>query len=162
MLGKAICSLLLTQFALCFGAAAPEAVDLCDLISNPGDFNGKRISVQATYRYGFEWQELYRFGCWKKGRVWLAVSPDMPKSVQRKLNRLPRHQGTVNAIFTGVFHDVGISLAGSSYSCQLALEDFEHVSIVSKSGAVPMALSEAERGRLHEEDSPKGKARPTR
>ncbi len=46
--------------------------------------NGKRlhdfmqeVNVRATYRYGFEWQELYCLDCKDKGKAWLEVPLDL-------------------------------------------------------------------------------------
>jgi hypothetical protein len=162
MINKALGAGLLLAF-VCSWLAAGQArtVELCEAVNHPEGFHGKRIRVQASFRYGFEWEELYCLGCWNTGRVWLEVAQDIPKSVQRKLDRLPRHQGTVNAVFTGVFHHVRLSLAGSSYSSQLILEDIDSVRVVSRSGAAPMALTQSQRDNLcqgqptkpkHEED----------
>lgn len=124
------------------------AISFGELISRPKDFDGKRITVRATYRYGFEWQELYCVPSRTTVKVWLAIPPELPKPVQKVLKRLPKHQGTVNATFTGLFHGERSAFGDGGYQFQLDLEKLDQVQIVSKSGAVPEALIPSEQARV--------------
>src|SRR5690606_7007917 len=91
-------------FALCWLVAGEDSrSELCDMIDRPQAFDGKRVTLRASYRYGYEWQEIYCLQCRPLAKVWLAIPPELPKNVQRHLNRLPKNQGTVNATFTGMF-----------------------------------------------------------
>ncbi len=136
-------------FAFCCVVAGEESVlDVCDLINRPEAFDGKRVTVRASYRYGFEWQEIYCLECRHLAKVWLAIPPELPKPVQRSLNRLPKNQGTVNATFTGVFHGSRSAFGDGGYQYQLDLERLDKVDVISKSGAVPDALPTGERAKL--------------
>jgi hypothetical protein len=123
-------------------------VSFGELIGRPKDFDGKRITVRATYRYGFEWQELYCMPSRRSARVWLAIPTDLPKQIQNTSKRLPKHQGTINAIFTGLFHGEPSAFGDGAYQYQLDLEKLDQVEVVSKSGAVPDALTPTERTRV--------------
>ena len=52
-------------------AQQPERVSFCDLIKDPGKFDGRAVTLKASYRYGFEWQELFCVSC-KGARAGLA------------------------------------------------------------------------------------------
>ncbi len=136
-------------FAFCWLVAGEDsALDLCDLINRPQAFDGKRVTVRASYRYGFEWQEIYCLQCRHVAKVWLAIPPELPKAVQKSLNRLPKNQGTVNATLTGTFHGSRSAFGDGGYQYQLDLERLEQVNVVSKSGSVPDALRDRERAKL--------------
>jgi hypothetical protein len=120
-------------------------VDFCDVIVRPKEFDNKKIVVRATYRYGFEWQEIYSLPCRNNVKVWLSLAADLPRPLQKALRRVPKNQGTVNATFTGLFHANGSAFGDGSYQYQLDLERLENIRIVSKSGAVPAALTPKER-----------------
>ena len=123
-------------------------INFGELITRPKDFDGKRIKVRATYRYGFEWQELYCVPSRTIARVWLGIPPELPKPIQMALKRLPKNQGTVNATFTGLFHGVRSTFGDGGYQYRLDLEKLEEVQVISKNGAVPEALMPSERARV--------------
>lgn len=140
-----------TLLIACGGGALAQvapSVSFVELLKHPSNFDGKRISVRATYRYGFEWQEVYCLSSRATAKVWLAIPPELPGSVQKALRRLPKHQGTVNATFTGVFHGARSAYGDGGYQYQLDLEKIEQVEIVSRSGAVAEALAANERSRV--------------
>ena len=56
-------------------------VDYCDLIRHASDYDGKAVAVKATYRYGFEWQELYCVGCAAPSKIWLDLLRTLPSRV---------------------------------------------------------------------------------
>ena len=76
-------------------------VRFCDLVQNPDEYNGKEVAVRATYRYGFEWQELYCLNCVQKGKAWLELPDD--EGISKALRHVPKGAGIVNATFQGVF-----------------------------------------------------------
>jgi hypothetical protein len=81
-------------------------------------------------------------------KVWLAIPPELPNAVQRSLNRLPKNQGTINAVLTGVFHGSRSAFGDGGYQYQLDLEHLEQVEVVSRSGVVPEALRDSERTKV--------------
>lgn len=38
-------------------------VTFCDLLRNAEKYNGKEVTVRATWRYGFEWSQFYCLDC---------------------------------------------------------------------------------------------------
>lgn len=137
-------------------AQQPERVSFCDLIKEPGKFDDRAVSLKASYRYGFEWQELFCVSCRGAVRVWLNLGEEPSKALARELKRLPKDQGTINGTFTGVFRGKASAYGDGGYKYQLDLSALTGVDIVSKSGAIPEALTGAERKRLYECELPPG------
>jgi len=86
-----------------------ERIELCDILKNPHDYDGKEVSVRATYWYFFEVSELYCLGCRDKGRVWLDFSADLDRASANIFRSIPQGAGIVNISLTGTFE------TGSSY-----------------------------------------------
>ncbi len=86
-----------------------ERIELCDILKNPHDYDGKEVSVRATYWYFFEVSELYCLGCRDKGRVWLDFSGDLDKASESIFRSIPQGAGVVNISLTGRFE------TGSAY-----------------------------------------------
>lgn len=128
------------------GAYLPVAY--CDLIERPAEFDGKRIAVFASYRYGYEWQEIYLLTCREGGKTWLEFPSEPPKEMKRAFRMTPKSQGTLNGTFAGVFHSKPGAFGDGGYKFQLALETVTDVRVVSSSGGAPETLKEAERKRL--------------
>lgn len=65
-------------------------VDLCDLIREPDRYDGKKIRVVATYRYGFEWSEIYCSSCWHRdeGRIWVDFDDAFEDTTSKRIRRL--------------------------------------------------------------------------
>ena len=124
------------------------AVTYCDLVQNPELYSGKRVSVTATYRYGYEWQEIYCLTCRDVGKTWLEFPQDPPDEMERAFKGTPKGQGTLNANFKGVFQARPGSFGDGGYKYQLSLEHIGTVQVVSRSGGVPEVLPEASRRRL--------------
>jgi hypothetical protein len=80
-----------------------NSVTFCDLLRNPDKYNGQEVSVRATYRYGFEWQELFCLDCKDKGKAWLEVPFELDNAAVRPLRRAPKGAGVVNLTLQGVF-----------------------------------------------------------
>lgn len=129
-------------------AQQPQRVSFCDLIKEPGKFDGRVVELEASYRYGFEWQELFCSSCRGTPRVWLNLGEEPSKTLARELRRLPKHQGTINGTFKGVFRGKPSAYGDGGYKFQLDLSALTGVEVVSKSGAVPERLAVAERKRL--------------
>jgi hypothetical protein len=64
-----------------------DSVTFCDLVRNPDKYDGQEVSVRTTYRYGFEWQELYCLDCKDTGKAWLEVPFDLDDAAIRPLRR---------------------------------------------------------------------------
>lgn len=123
------------------------SLSYCDLVQNPDRYSGQRVSFTATYRYGYEWQELYCLTCRDAGKTWLEFPQDPPKEMKKAFKGTPKGQGTLNANFKGVFQTNG-SYGDGSYKYQLALEHIADVQVISRSGGVPGVLPEPARRRV--------------
>jgi hypothetical protein len=88
------------------GIHAQTAVSFCDLVRNPEKFNGREIIVRATYRYGYEWSELYCLDCLDKGKAWLWMR-DLDAASLRALKKLPKDAGIANLTVRGDFSSGG-------------------------------------------------------
>lgn len=87
-----------------------SSLTFCDLLRNPEKFNGQQVTIRATWRYGFEWSELYCLDCLDRGKAWLERSfSSLDDSSMRRLKRVPKGAGIVNLTIRGTFH------AGDSY-----------------------------------------------
>src|SRR6185312_16489199 len=86
---------------------APQ--ELCEVLRDSEFYNGKQVTVRATFRLGKKQSQLYCMACIDGGRVWMRellpargeVAPGL-----KKLNDLilENEKGiTVNGIFTGTF-----------------------------------------------------------
>lgn len=124
-------------------------VDYCDVLKSPNDFDGKRVTLRATYRYGFEWQEIFCLQCRDRGKTWLEIDDDAisPKS-KKMLKKLPKNDGTINAIFTGKFESSKGPFGDGSYRFRFVLEEIRQAKLVSKSGFDPTQLPEDVRKKL--------------
>lgn len=78
------------------------SITFCDLLRNPEKYNGKEVTVRATYRYGLEWQQLYCLDCLEKGKALLEVPDNGDESLERSLKRTPK-AGIVNLTVQGLF-----------------------------------------------------------
>lgn len=93
-------------------ASSQEPSSFCDLLRNPEKFNGKNVTVRATFRYGFEWQELYCLDCIDRGKAWLDLPNDLDEASAKALKKAPKYAGIVNVTVQGTF------VAGSTYGHQ--------------------------------------------
>jgi hypothetical protein len=94
----------LAFFVLLASTSSQAPIRFCDLLRNPDEYNGKEITVRATYRYGFEWQELYCLDCLDKGRAWLELPYDQNDDLAvGPLRRAPKGAGIVNITVQGIF-----------------------------------------------------------
>jgi|SRR5687767_2002647 len=122
-------------------SSAKMPLDFCDLVSGGDSFDGKEVTVRATYRYGYEWQEIYCTGCRDASRVWLEIDEETVGETSLKLlKRLPKNNGTVNAIFTGRFEKSGGPFGDGGYRFRLKLVAITDTVLVTKSGAAPEQL----------------------
>lgn len=106
--------LLITLLSLGTAAPAQRLVPLCDLLRNPTAYSGREVTVRATYRYGFEWQELYCLDCLDMGKAWLEVFSELDPVSERALKKMPEGAGVVNVTVEGTF------MSGSTYGHQNA------------------------------------------
>lgn len=144
---------MLIQFAgfgsIVFSQNSPAAVSLefCALINKPNAYDGKNVMVRATYRYGFEWQEIYCLECRGLARTWLEFL-DLPKDSERILKKFPKDNGTVTATFTGIFQSSQGPFGDGGYRFRILVKEISQAEVVAKSGADPNSLSDSLRRRV--------------
>lgn len=130
-------------------SAAPEPQTLlgfCDLLNDPEKYNGKVVTVRATYQYWFEASYLYCLGCEKGGRVWLQLPFYFDdKSSEIEFNKAPDGAGIVNVTVTGRFEYGGTYGHLNGYRYQLTVKKVRNLVVLQH------GMKSAERGRKTEE-----------
>jgi hypothetical protein len=120
----------------------PETqVTFCELVRNPELYNGKEVTVRATYKYGIEWQMLYCLDCLDKGKAWLELPYDLADSSVKALKRAPKGAGTVNITVQGVFMSRGHYGHLGGYPYQFVAHKVSNVAVIIK-GMKPLAEEE--------------------
>jgi hypothetical protein len=123
------------------------AIHLCDVLRQPEKYDGKQVTVRATYRSWFENSQLYCLACLDRGSLWLRALATDGEAVPgvRKLLKLARkgQMGvTINGTFTGTFHGPGRygHLGISDY--EIEVEEARELKLVQRTGVVPERLPE--------------------
>lgn len=112
-----------------------EAVDFCELITNPDSYEGKIVRTIAIYAYGGEdFTVLYCPQCYTKGTLRpyftdLFATKTNPK-IANKLSRQKQSSGTVKVILVGRFH-----------AHSFAIDYIETATHISKEFSFPDKLS---------------------
>ncbi len=109
----------------------PSTVAFCDLVSNPAKYNGKEITTRASFRYGFEWQEIFCLACEGEAKVWLEFSEDLNEKSKAALKKTPKDHGIINAVFTGTFRTSG-PYGDGGYRFELEVKEARNVEVVFK------------------------------
>lgn len=104
-------------------------VTFCDLLRNAEKYNGKEVTVRATWRYGYEWSQFYCLDCLDKGKAWLDMPSDLDDASTRALSRIPK-AGIVNLTVHGVFMSGGHFGHLNGYPYQLVAQEVSNVAIV--------------------------------
>lgn len=118
-------------FVVATGGVHPQSrITFCDLVRNPEKYNGQEVRIRATWRYGFEWSQLYCLECLDKGKAWLEMGPDLDEASERSLKRTPE-AGIVNLTVQGVF------LSGDTYG---HLNGYRYKIVASKISGVVVIL----------------------
>ena len=127
---------------------SPPVLHLCEVLKETQQYDGKQITVKATYRNAVETSQLYCLACIDRGSVWMRellprdgeISPGV-----RKLNELLHEGGpgvTVNAVFTGIFRGPGQYgyLGASTY--QIDVQEVREVELIYRGPLAPERLPE--------------------
>jgi hypothetical protein len=126
----------------------PQLVEYCDLVKNPETYDGKEVRLRATYRYGFEWQELFCLACREIGKTWLEFDEELSAKMTARLRKFPKDQGTINGVFSGVFHSSKGPWGQGEYRFQLLVREITSPEVVSRSGWAPDHLRPNERKKV--------------
>ena len=124
-----------------------DSISFCDLLKNPEKYDGKEVTVRATYRYGFEWQELFCLNCRNIGKTWLEIG-DITKKSEKILKKFPNDDGTITALFTGIFQSSKGSFGDGGYRFRFMLKEISKAKLLTKSGADPQQLPDNIRKRV--------------
>jgi len=138
------------------GAQAAESANrekplpLCELLRSADRYNGVQVTVSATYRVGWEAQELYCLSCWEeKKRAWVEFdSQEGGQKAGRAVDRLVHGRGTVNGVFTGIFHTAGPYGHLGSYQNEFSVSAVRSLKLVDRLGFPPSALRPKSRARV--------------
>ncbi len=115
------------------GAAhAQKAMTFCDLLRNADKYNGQLVKVRATFRYGFEWQQLYCLDCLDKGKEWLQVPVDLDDESEKASKQMPKGAGIVNLTVVGVFHFGTSYVHMNGYRYELVAQEIRDVAVIQK------------------------------
>lgn len=104
----------------------------CELVSNPGLYDGKEVTVRATYKYGYEWSYLYCLSCMNKGQTWLDVPTDLDAASEKALKRMPKGAGAANLTVQGTFTRCGHCGHQGSYPFKFVAHKVSNVAVVIK------------------------------
>jgi hypothetical protein len=126
----------------------PPVMHLCDVLKETQQYDGKQITVRATYRSGVETSQLFCLACIDRGRVWMRELLPRDGEISsgvKKLNELvyeARPGITVNGIFTGIFRGPGQYgyLGASTY--QIEVQEVRDVELIYHGPAEPERLPE--------------------
>jgi hypothetical protein len=111
------------------GSSEP-AQTFCDLLKNPEKYNGKEVTVRATWRYGFEWSQFYCLDCLDEGKAWLEVPSDLDDASMKALRRIPKGAGIVNITAQGVFMSDGHFGHLNGYPYKFVARKVSHVAVI--------------------------------
>jgi hypothetical protein len=121
------------------------SVSFCDLLRNPERYSGQEVTVRATYKYGFEWQELYCLECADKGRAWLEFPFDADDDSFKALKPAPKGSGIVNMTVQGRFVSGGHFGHSNGYPYKFIAKRVSDVAIVQRGMKSIAKEREAER-----------------
>lgn len=126
------------------GGMPQASLTFCDLVRNPQQHNGKEVTIRATYRYGFEWSELYCLDCRDKGKTWLEFA-NLDDESDRAVRRLPKGGGIVNLTVQGVFASGATFGHENGYHYKIVARKVSDVVIVQKGMKRPAVEEKAEK-----------------
>lgn len=122
-------------------------MELCEVLRDSEFYNGKQVTVRASFRLGKKQSQLYCMACMEGGRVWMReVLPSSGEVAPglRKLNDLilENEKGiTVNGIFTGTFRGAGQYGRLGAFTYQIDVQEVSEIEMVSATGIDPEDLS---------------------
>lgn len=130
-------------------AGEGEAKPLCEILKEAEHYDGAQISVLATYRVAYEASAIYCLSCSERGEVW--VDFDGAKGGERSgkaLDRLVHTRGTVNGVFTGIFHVGGKYGHLSGYRYKLSVSAVRDLKTIDSLGLPPASLDRSTREKV--------------
>jgi hypothetical protein len=138
-------------FFVLAGSVTPQSpVVFCDLVRNPEKYNGREVTVRATYRYGFEWSELYCLDCLERGKArsgiaWLRIPSDLDDDSVRSFKKVPKGSGIVNLTVQGVFASGETYGHQNGYRYEIVAQKISDVAVIQKGIKPPAEEEKAEK-----------------
>ncbi|HKV60592.1 MAG TPA: hypothetical protein VJO16_01655 [Candidatus Acidoferrum sp.] len=126
-------------------AGSDAAVSFCDLVRNPERFNAKEVTIRATYRYGFEWEELYCLDCLDKGKAWLEIPADIDDASRKALKRAPKGAGIVDLTVIGTFMSGNTYGHSNGYQHKFVAKEISDVAVIVKGMKSPAEEKQGEK-----------------
>ena len=114
------------------GIRSQSSPTFCDLIRSAEKYNGKEVTVRATYRYGFEWSELYCLDCLDHGKAWLEMPVTLKDTSDSSLKKMPKDAGIVNLTVQGVFLSGGTFGHSNAYRFKIEPTKISNVVVLQK------------------------------
>jgi TonB family protein len=127
------------------GVQTQSPITICDLVRNPQKYNDQKVTVRATWRYGFEWSQLYCLDCLDMGKAWLDRSSDLDEASERALKKIPKGAGIVNLTVEGVFRSDGTFGHLNGYRYEIVPSRISNISVIQKGAKSPAEDQKAER-----------------
>lgn len=124
----------------------PLRVNLCEVLRNSEFYEGKPITVRATFRLGRKQSQLFCMACMDEGRVWMReilpsggeIAPGL-----KKLNDLIQENEkgiTVNGVFTGTFRGPGVYGRLGAFTYQIEVQEVREIEVIYNAGPDPEDL----------------------
>jgi len=108
-------------------------VAFCDLMKDPQKYDGKEVTVRATWRYGFEWSDLYCIDCSPRNNLtWLKFSDDLDEGSEKALKHTPKGAAIVNLTIVGTFRSSGRFGHMGSYPYEFLATKVSRIKVVLK------------------------------
>lgn len=104
-------------------------ISFCELLKNPEQYNGKEVTVRATWRYGYEWSDFYCLDCLDQGKTWLQVPSNLDDASTKALRRIPK-AGIVNITVRGIFMSNGHFGHLNGYPYQLVTQRVSNAAVI--------------------------------
>lgn len=149
LISLVLCLFLFSYFSQKFVIEAEDyiTVDYCELIKNPSLYDGKKVRVEATYRYGYEWSEIYCPDCFDlKKRTWVKLDnlneSCTSKKLLKKLSKDSPKGRTLSVVFSGTFESAKNRYGHlNGYQFQLEVSCVEKAKVLLEDSPLPTATS---------------------
>ena len=111
----------------------PHDITYCQLASNPAQYAGKRLRIQAIYSYMFEVSTLLPPTCCNEHNIdmWVDFDDELEGESQKLFSKFPQGMGFVLAVFVGTIETGGAYGTGQRF--HFFVEHIEEVRQQAKS-----------------------------
>ena len=120
-------------------------VDYCDLLRKPELYEQRLVRVQAVYRYGYEWSELYCPNCLTEDRTWVDFDESFESCTKPEVAQKISDNGfkgrTVSVLFVGKFQGSGSGYGHmNAYRSSFLVGCVERAKILLNDSPVPSEM----------------------